>query len=64
VDAASLAPEDARDVLDFFSNLEVTHREPPFPMWTGLCSDRESLSSRLSELGDLRREHRILREQA
>jgi predicted nucleotidyltransferase len=39
--------EDARDVLDLFTNIEISYTSPPFDLWTGLNLDRESLKERL-----------------
>ena len=44
------AEEDARDVLDFFTNLHLAKETGRYPPWTGLRTARTKLKSRFDEL--------------
>ena len=47
------AEEDARDVLDFFTNLHLPKRTGRFPGWTGIRTARATLKDKLAELVEI-----------
>ena len=47
------AEEDARDVLDFFTNLHLPRRTGRFPGWTGIRTARATLKDKFAELVEI-----------
>ena len=51
------AGEDARDVLDFFTNLHLPRRTGSFPGWTGIRTARATLKDKFAELVEILKDY-------